>query len=100
MAFDVHIVAEGNDDLLNLLSELTGRREDKSLGAFDREVELLEDGDGEGRGLASTGLSLSDDIVAFDDGDNCTLLDGGRALETREGETSEIIVSVTGQPHP
>ena len=83
VAFNVHVVSESYDHLLDLLSKLAGRREDESLGAFDREVELLEDGDGEGRSLASTGLGLSDDIVTLDDGDDRTLLDGGRALETR-----------------
>jgi hypothetical protein len=82
MAFNVHVVAEGDDDLLNLLSKFTGRCEDESLGASDGEVELLEDGDGEGCGLASTGLGLSDDIVTLDDGDNRTLLDGRRTFET------------------
>ena len=86
VAFDVHVVTESNDDLLNLLSELTGRCEDECLGSFDRHVELLEDGDGEGRGLASTGLGLSDDIVTLDDGNNRALLDGRRTLETRGGK--------------
>ena len=95
VAFYVHVVAEGDDDLLNLLSKLTGRGKDESLGAPNAEVELLEDGDGEGCGLASTGLGLSDDIVTLDDRDNRTLLDGGRTLETLGGKTSEIIVSVT-----
>jgi hypothetical protein len=67
---------------------------------FDREVELLEDGDGEGCGLASTGLGLGDDIVTLDDGDDRTLLDGGRTLETRGEKTSEIIVGVTQPSAP
>ena len=85
VAFDVHVVAESNDDLLNLLSKLTGRCKDESLGAPDREVEFLEDGDGECCGFASAGLGLSDDIVTLDDGDDRTLLDGGRTLETLGG---------------
>ena len=86
VTFYVHVVAESDDDLLNLLSKLTGRCEDESLGASDGEVKLLKDGDGEGRGLAGTGLGLSDDIVTLDDGDNRTLLDCGRTLETLGGE--------------
>lgn len=41
MTFDVHVIAEGDDDLLDLLSELTGWGEDESLGAFDGHVELI-----------------------------------------------------------
>lgn len=33
-------------------------------------------------GLAGTGLSLGDDILALDDGHDSTLLDGGGSLET------------------
>ena len=81
MAFNVHVVAKSDDDLLNLLSKLAGRCEDESLGAPNIEVELLEDGDGEGRGFPSTGLGLSDDVVTLDDRDDRTLLDGRRTLE-------------------
>jgi len=95
VTFYVHVVAESDDNLLDLLSKLTGRCEDESLGPFGGQVELLEDGYGESRGLASTGLGLSNDIVALDDGDNRTLLDGGRAFETLGEKTSEIIASVT-----
>ena len=98
VAIDVHVVAESDNDLLNLLSELTGRCEDESLGGFNTQIELLEDGDGKGCSLASTGLGLSDDIVTLDDGDDCTLLDSGRTLETMGGEkTSEVIARFTPQ---
>jgi len=89
VTFDVHIVAESNDDLLNLLSKLAGRGEDESLGALEREVEFLEDGDGEGGGFASAGLSLGDDIVGLDDRDDRTLLNGGRTLKTIGDKTSD-----------
>ena len=84
VTFDVHVVAESNDDLLNLLSKLGGRCEDENLGAFDREVEFLNSGDGEGCGLANTRLSLSDNILTLDDGEDRTSLEDGRTLETRE----------------
>ena len=86
VTFDVHVVTESDHDLLDLLSKLACRCEDEGLGPFDRAVELLEDRDREGCGLASTGLGLSDDIVTPDDGDNRTLLNGGRTLETRGGK--------------
>lgn len=53
----------------------------------------MKDRNGEGRGLASTGLGLSDDIVTLDDRDDRALLDGGGALETKGEKTSEIIDS-------
>ena len=83
MALDVHVVAESDDDLLNLLGELTSGRKDERLGALDVGVELLEDGNGERSGLASTRLGLRDDVVALDDGHDGTLLDSGGTLKTR-----------------
>ena len=53
----------------------------------------MKDRDGEGRGLASTRLGLSDDIVTLDDRDDRTLLNGGGTLETTGEKTSEIIDS-------
>lgn len=51
----------------------------------------MEDGDRKCRSLASTGLSLSDDIVTLDDRDNRTLLNSGRTLETGGEKTSKTI---------
>ena len=89
VALDLHEVADGHDDLLDLLGQLTGGSEDQSLAGLDVGVDLLEGGDGEGGGLASTGLGLSDDIAAADDGHDGTLLDSGRALETVGVDTTE-----------
>ena len=82
VALNVHEVANSDDNLLNLLSKLTGGSEDESLALLDAGVDLLEDRDGEGSGLSSTGLGLSNDIVALDDGHDSTLLDSRGALET------------------
>jgi len=65
VALDLHEVADGNNDLLDLLGKLTGRSEDEGLASLDRGVDLLEDRNGEGGGLAGTGLGLSDNIVAY-----------------------------------
>ncbi len=65
VALDVHEVTDGNDDLLDLLSQLTGWGKDKSLALLDSWVQLLEDRDGESGGLSGTRLGLSNDIVAF-----------------------------------
>lgn len=64
VALDVHEVADGDDDLLDLLSQLTGGSDDQGLSGVQAGVQLLQSGNGEGGGLASTGLGLSDDIGA------------------------------------
>lgn len=65
MAFNAHEIADGDNDLLNLLSQLTSGRQDECLALLDIRVDLLENGNREGRGLASTGLGLRNDIVAY-----------------------------------
>jgi hypothetical protein len=74
VARDVHEVTDGDDDLLDLLGQLAGGGEDKSLAGLDRGVDLLEGGDGEGSGFTRTGLGLRNDIVA------CELLAAGAAV--------------------
>lgn len=64
VALDVHEVANGDHDLLDLLGQLTGGREDKGLALLQVGVDLLQDRDGEGSGLAGTRLGLGNDIVA------------------------------------
>jgi hypothetical protein len=63
MALNAHEVTNGDDDLLDLLSQLTGRSQDQSLAGLQGAIDLLQGGDGEGGSLAGTGLGLSDDIV-------------------------------------
>jgi hypothetical protein len=65
MALDVHEITNGNNDLLDLLSQLTGWSEDQCLALLDVGVELLEDGDRESGSLSGTRLSLGNDIVAL-----------------------------------
>jgi hypothetical protein len=66
---------------VDLNGKLASRRKDDGLSRFDREVELLQDGDGEGGSLSRPGLSLGDDVVALYDGDDRSLLDRRRTLE-------------------
>lgn len=82
VALNVHEVTDGDNDLLDLLGKLTGRSKDESLALLDSGVDLLEDGDGEGGSLASTGLSLGNDIVTLDNGHDSALLDSRGTLET------------------
>lgn len=62
MAVDRHEVANGNNDLLDLLSQFASRRKDQSLASLDIGIQLLQDGDGERSGLPGTGLCLCDDV--------------------------------------
>lgn len=64
VALDVHEVTDGNNDLLDLLSQLTGGGQDKGLALLQLGIDLLQDRDREGGGLAGTRLGLGDDIVA------------------------------------
>jgi hypothetical protein len=54
VALDIHEVTDGNNDLLDLLSQLTGWGEDQSLALLDVGIKLLENGDGESSGLSGT----------------------------------------------
>lgn len=51
----------------------------------------LENGDGEGGGLAGTRLGLSDAITSSDDGHDSSLLDGRGSLETICVDSSEKV---------
>lgn len=64
VALNVHEVANSDNHLLNLLSQLAGRSKNQGLALLDIGVKLLQDRDGESRGLSSTGLGLGDDVVA------------------------------------
>lgn len=63
MALDVHEVADGDNNLLDLLGKLAGGGEDESLAGLDVGIQLLEDGDGEGSRFTGTGLGLRNHIV-------------------------------------
>lgn len=63
VALNAHEVTNGNNDLLDLLGQLTGGSKDQSLAGLNIGVDLLESGNGEGGSLSGTRLGLSDDIV-------------------------------------
>ena len=65
MAFNVHEVADGDNDLLNLLRQLARGSKDQGLAGFCIWVNLLQNRDGEGRGFAGSGLCLRNDIGAW-----------------------------------
>lgn len=76
-----------------LLRKLTGGGKNEGLALTDRDVHLLQNGDGESGGLSGTGLGLGDNIVALDTGDDGTLLDSRRLLETVGIDTTEKILT-------
>lgn len=63
MGLNVHKVANGDNDLLNLLSKLTSRGQNQGLALLEGRVDLLKNGDGESGRLASARLGLGNDIV-------------------------------------
>jgi hypothetical protein len=65
MTLDVHEIADGNNDLLDLLGKLTGGSQDQGLALLDAEVDFLQDGDRESSGLSCAGLSLGDNIAIY-----------------------------------
>jgi hypothetical protein len=65
MALNVHEVSDCNNDLLDLLSQFTGRSKNQSLALLDVGVELLQDGDRESCGLSGTRLGLRNDIAIY-----------------------------------
>jgi hypothetical protein len=67
MALDIHEIANGDNDLLDLLGQFTGRSQDQSLALLDIWVQLLKDGNGESGGLSGSRLCLSNDIVSLGD---------------------------------
>ena len=79
---DVHVVAEREDHLLDLLRQLASGHEDQSLGRLQLGVDALEDGDRIGGSLAGTRQSLSDHVATANAGHDASLLDLGGILET------------------
>ena len=81
MALNTHVVAKCDDNLLNLLGEFASGGKDKGLGTLNIGIDLLKDGDGESCRLASTGLSLGNNITTLYYWQNCALLDSGGLFE-------------------
>ena len=74
MALDVHVVTQGQNDLLDLHGQLASGRQTEDLSFADSGVDGLQKSDGKGGRFAGSGLGLSDDVAAFDDGFDGSLL--------------------------
>ena len=81
VALHVHVIAERENNLLNLRGELPCRRKDEGLGVTEGDINGLKDADGECSRFTSAGLSLRDDVSALSDGDDGPLLDSGGFLK-------------------
>jgi len=75
MAINVHVVTNGNDNLLDLLGKFTSGSQDEGLALLEVLVDLLEDRDREGGSLASAGLGLGNDIVGWKGGKTVSIQD-------------------------
>lgn len=89
VALNVHEITDGDQHLLDLLSQFTGRGKDESLCLFEGDIELLENGNREGGGLSGTRLRLRNNVVSLDYGLDGTGLNGGWSLETIGVDSSE-----------
>jgi hypothetical protein len=73
----VHVVAQGEDDGLDLRREFAGGGEDERLGLSDGDIDGLQHGDGEGGRFTRAGLGLRDDIPTLCYREDRTLLNRG-----------------------
>ncbi len=88
---DIHVLAEGPDNGCNLVCELVGVGHDERLRLLESGVDVAEEGDSEGTGLAGPGLGLTEDIPALDKGHNRNRLDGGGLLKAVAVDSAEEI---------
>mmetsp|Transcript_19509 Transcript_19509/g.42399 ORF Transcript_19509/g.42399 Transcript_19509/m.42399 type:complete len:369 (+) Transcript_19509:1318-2424(+) len=86
---DVHVVTEGQDDLLNLARQLTSWGQDQGLALLDLLIDHGETTDRECCGFTGTGLGLGDQVPSRNCGSDGTLLDGRGFLETVRVNTTE-----------
>lgn len=63
VALDAHVVTEGGDNLLDLLSQLASGGQNEGLALVLGVVKLLQDTNCEGGSFSGSRLSLSDDIL-------------------------------------
>lgn len=81
MTRDVHVVTESENDGLDLYSQFPSGGQNQSLSLAQVGVDGLKHWDRKGGGFTRTRLGLGNNISTTDDGDDRTLLDGGRFLK-------------------
>ena len=85
----VHVVAQCEDNGLNLRREFAGGREDERLGLSHGDVDGLQHGYREGGGFTRAGLGLGDDISPLRYREDSTLLDCGGLFKVCTMQVSE-----------
>jgi len=88
---DLKVLSKAHYDSLNLLGEFSGWGKNESLASLCIRVNQLKDRDGEGGSLSGTRLSLSDSILALEDGEDTLGLDDGWLDEAVTIDTSEEV---------
>jgi hypothetical protein len=97
VALSAKVIAKGDNDLLDLGSELASGCKDQGLGLTDAEVNALENTNGKGGSFAGARLGLGDEIVTLDEGKNGALLDGRGLLESiGVDSTEELLLEAHG----
>lgn len=86
VAVNAEVVTQSEDDLLDLLSKLTGRSKHKSLALLASVVDGLENGTSEGGSLAGTRLGLGDDIAVDKQGGSAKQKDKSNAQRSHTGQ--------------
>lgn len=89
----LQVVAQSAHDLLDLLSQLTGRGQHQSLALVHVEVQVVQDTSAESGRLAGAGLSLLDHIQALGEGNDALLLNSGGLLKTCMRENRRMVWS-------
>ncbi len=82
MALDVHVIAQGQDDLLNLHGQLSGGGQAQDLSLAHSCVNGLKERNGKSGRLAGSRLSLGYDVPSFHDGLDGPLLNRRRLFKT------------------
>jgi len=99
---DVAEDADAPNLLGHLHAQLAGRGQHQGLDEATRRIDLLDDGDPEGGGLAGAGLRLADQVLAGSQGADGARLDLGRGGEahlldgSRDGDRQLDVAEAMG----
>ena len=89
MHSNVQVQTNVGDDVLDLQSQFSGWSQDQGLGGLLVDVNVLQSRNGEGGSLTGTRLGLGQNVSAFGDWQNGSLLNGRRRFVTVTENTSD-----------
>ncbi|MNS42693.1 hypothetical protein D3C72_750770 [compost metagenome] len=90
-----HLLGVGFESGSNLQRQLTGWRQDQGLRFALAHIDLVEDRQGEGSGLAGASLRLADHVVTGEDDRDRLLLNGGRLFVAgRQNGSNNIRIEI------